>query len=255
MKIKKVKLNENFLSVPIAHRGLHSKDICENSMKSFMLAKEKKVAIEIDIHCLTDGKFAVFHDKNLKRITGNDIMISTLSSSELSNYKLWDGQSIPLLEDVLNEISGEVPLLIELKPENGFKNKDVKPFLEILKTYNHNDMVALQTFNPFLIKELKKQTSDFAVGILSSHELGKMSKIKNFFYRTVPLFEIFDFDFVSYDIRFLPNKTIDNLKKKNYQLLAWCIDSNEKLEKAKVLADNIIFEKLDVSDSLYFNKQ
>ena len=75
MKIKKVNLNNNFLSVPIAHRGLHSDTVAENSMKSFILAKEKNIAIEIDIHRLADGKFVVFHDKNLKRVAGEDIML------------------------------------------------------------------------------------------------------------------------------------------------------------------------------------
>ena len=119
------KLNEYFLNLPIAHRGCHNKEISENSLESFKIAKNLKIAIEIDIHKLKDGNFAVFHDKNLKRMTGNDVLISSLTSQELQNYKLWDNQKIPLLSDVLELINGEVPLLIELKPEDDFNKKDI----------------------------------------------------------------------------------------------------------------------------------
>ena len=103
MKYKTLQLNDNFLAVPICHRGLHSSSISENSMEAFKLAKEKGFAIELDIHKLSDGNFAVFHDKNMKRMTDFDIDIESLTIDKLKQIKLQDGQRVPLFEQVLEE--------------------------------------------------------------------------------------------------------------------------------------------------------
>lgn len=244
MKFKFNDLNKNFLSYKIAHRGLHSDKIAENSMKAFKLAKENNFAIELDIHRLHSGEFAVFHDKNLRRVTGKDVFIENLTCDELSEYKLWDGQTIPILEEVLNEIDGTVPILIELKPEDGFKEKDIVPLLTLLRQYGHDDKIALQTFNPLIIRKIKKLTQDYSVGLLSSYNLGKMNKLKNYIAKSLLLFDYSKADFISYDINYLPNKYVSKYQKKRKKVLAWCINNEEKLKKAEKFADNIIFENL-----------
>ena len=246
MKFQFVDLNENFLSYKIAHRGLHSDSVCENSMEAFKLAKENGYAIELDIHRTISGEFVVFHDKNLKRLTGQDAVIEQLSHDELKNIKLWDGQNIPTLDDVLTEVNGKVPILIELKPENGFDKSGIKPLLEILKNYGHDDKIALQTFNPLIIRKLKKQTSAYSVGLLSSFKLGKMSKIKNYIAKSLMLFGYSKADFVSYDINFLPNKYVSKIRKKCRKVLTWVVNDPKKLELAEKFANNIIFENLKV---------
>ena len=254
MKAKFVPLNKNFIDYPIAHRGLHSSTISENSMLAFSQAIEANVAIEIDVHRLSDGNFAVCHDKNLKRVTGEGVLLSTLTKETLNSYKLKDGQSIPLLEDVLSLINGRVPLLVELKPENGFKKCDVEPLLNILYRYNHNDKIALQTFNPFLVRDVKKKTSIFSVGLLCSYDLGKMPKLENYIAKSLKLFNYSKADFISYDINYLPNKYVNKFKNKGTTILTWVVNSNEKLIKAKEVADNIIFENLDTKSILNNNR-
>ena len=246
MKHKPIKFNDNFLKIPIAHRGLHSKTIAENSIKSFELAIDNGFAIEIDIHKLADGKFAVFHDKNLKRVAGNDELIENLSSNKLNNFKLWDGQNIPLLEDVLNLVSGQVPLLIELKPEDGFNKKDLPALFEILDNYGHYDKIAIQSFNPFIIKNVKKLRPDVVAGILASYNLKNIKGIKRYVAKSLMLFGFVKADFVSYDINFLPNKYVDKKKKKGINILAWVVNTKEKLELAKTTSDNVIFENMEI---------
>ncbi|MEF3692634.1 MAG: glycerophosphodiester phosphodiesterase family protein, partial [Acholeplasmataceae bacterium] len=57
----------------IAHRGYSSK-APENTVPSFTLAGEKQrfYGIECDLYTTKDGQFVVFHDENLKRMTGVD---------------------------------------------------------------------------------------------------------------------------------------------------------------------------------------
>ena len=53
-------------------------------------------------------------------------------------------------------------------------------------------------------------------------------------------------DFVSYDITYLPNKYVLKKRKQGYQVLTWTVRSLEAAEKAKTVADNIIFEGIKV---------
>ena len=45
-----VSLPKAFLLRPIAHRGLHSAQVSENSLAAFRLAVEMNYAVELDIH-------------------------------------------------------------------------------------------------------------------------------------------------------------------------------------------------------------
>lgn len=51
-------------------------------------------------------------------------------------------------------------------------------------------------------------------------------------------------DFISYDIRALPNRKVERLRKHKL-VLGWTINSKEKLEKAKKYCDNYIFENME----------
>ena len=63
----------NYKNKIIAHRGIHDNEkIPENSLKAFKLTMDKNIPIELDIHLTKDNEFIVFHDDNLKRMTGID---------------------------------------------------------------------------------------------------------------------------------------------------------------------------------------
>ena len=97
------------------HRGLHTKVITENTLLSFIKAMECGYTIELDIHILKDETIVVFHDYNLKRLTGVNKIIEKLTFPQLSKYKIKDKYQIPTLKQVMNIINGKVPLLIEIK--------------------------------------------------------------------------------------------------------------------------------------------
>ncbi|MDR0831933.1 MAG: hypothetical protein LBM99_03435, partial [Bacillales bacterium] len=71
----------------IAHRGLHNQNIekdknkllPENSLGAFQEAINKNYLIELDVHLLKDGTVVVFHDFNLKRMCGVDLIIEDLT--------------------------------------------------------------------------------------------------------------------------------------------------------------------------------
>lgn len=247
MKVKRIPLNENFINYRIAHRGLHSENIAENSLSAFKAAIDKNYAIEIDVHLTTDGELAVVHDSNLKRVTGADVAVETLSSAELEKYPLLTGgEKIPLFRDVLALVDGKVPLLIELKFENNvFDYRQADALLKQLEDYKYKDMIALQSFQPFAVKYLKEHTGEYAAGYLCSYRLGNLSKFKTYILRSLKLYGYMHADFISYDIDFLPNKYVTKKRKKGVQVLAWTINTRDKAEKAKTVADNFIFENVN----------
>ena len=55
-----------------AHRGLHcsADSVPENSLAAFRRAIRHGYGAELDVHLLRDGTLAVFHDSDLKRMTG-----------------------------------------------------------------------------------------------------------------------------------------------------------------------------------------
>ena len=151
----------------IAHRGLHNENIPENSIKAFNKAIEKKYIIELDVHLLKDGNVVVFHDDNLKRMTGIDKLIKNTTYDEIKNLKLINSnEHIPLFTDVLKLINGSVPLLIELKYDTKIGLLEEK-VISILKDYK--GLYAIQSFNPFSLIYLKKHCKNIPRGQLVSN--------------------------------------------------------------------------------------
>ena len=74
--------NESLLC-DYAHRGLHGRGVPENSLKAFELACEAGKGIELDVQLSRDGEVMVFHDYNLKRMTGRDSLLSDMDAEEL----------------------------------------------------------------------------------------------------------------------------------------------------------------------------
>ncbi|MDD3958544.1 MAG: glycerophosphodiester phosphodiesterase family protein, partial [Candidatus Izemoplasmatales bacterium] len=105
-------------TTPIAHRGLHSEDKTtpENSLAAFEAAMNQGYPIELDINILKDDTVIVFHDKDLKRMTGDARMLKDVDYADIQNLKLLKTrEKITTLDDVLALVGGKDPLLIELK--------------------------------------------------------------------------------------------------------------------------------------------
>ena len=95
----------------IAHRGAHNinKGIPENSINAFKEAIKNNYIIELDIHLLKDNNIVVFHDDDLKRMTGVDKKLKDTTYEEIKDLKLQNTDNyIPLFKDVLDLINGKI---------------------------------------------------------------------------------------------------------------------------------------------------
>ena len=68
-----------------------------------------------------DGEAVVFHDYGLDRLTAKSGPITARTASEAKAIPLTeaDGDTIPSLDDILFLVDGRVPLLIEIKDQDG----------------------------------------------------------------------------------------------------------------------------------------
>ena len=151
----------------IAHRGLHSANTIENTIPAFIKAMDKGYIIELDIHILKDNTIVVYHDFDLKRLTGVNKVIEKLTYPQLSKIKIKKKYQIPTLKQVMNIINGKVPLLIEIKTVE----KNIKFFEELIKLLdNYSGLFALQSINPFVI-EWFYQNKKYPLGLIIFNEI------------------------------------------------------------------------------------
>ena len=163
------KTAEVFYGLYCAHRGLHTEDqaIPENSLSSFVAAREAGYGVELDVQMTKDEKIIVFHDYDLKRTCGVDKMIHDLTYSELSEYTLFEtDEKIPLLSEAL-EVLGEAPVVVELKPAGRKKNKlFCKNTLDVLR--KDGNIWCMESFDPRIVGWFRKNAPDVLRGQLSS---------------------------------------------------------------------------------------
>lgn len=250
-----MKFNHPIFKTPIAHRGLHNEFDDENSLGAFKNAVKEGYGIELDVHLMKDGNLVVVHDVNLKRVTGIDQDVTSLTKDELKNYPLLKSKTPPpLLKDVLKMVDGKVPLMIELKIENEFNEEFPKVLLELLASYPHKESVALQSFNPYAMKWLRlNQTYPYILGQLASDELPGQSKLVLFMFRHLFVLNVSKPDFLNQDVLYIKKRKIARLRRK-MGVIAWTIDSKEKLKTAEKYADNIVFEHLNLKERKNVNE-
>ena len=148
----------------IAHRGMFdNKKIPENSLKSFQKALDKNIPIELDVQLTSDNQLVVFHDKTLDRMTNHQGVIQEKTYEEIKDYYLLDTkEKIPTLEEVLKLVKGRVLLDIEVK-DTKRKKETCTLLLKILEGYSN---YIIKSFNPVIVKTIKKMNKDIEVGLL-----------------------------------------------------------------------------------------
>lgn len=230
---------ESFLTQKMyAHRGLWNKECPENSLSAFKNAIQNGYAIELDVNPIEDGTPVVFHDSKMSRMTGTDGYIQNLTKEELETITLLDSdEKIPTLEEVLKLVNGKTPLLIEIKNQEKVGEFE-RRVLDLLKNYKGE--YAIQSFNPYTLKWFYEHAPKIWRGQLASYFKGeKLSLVKKLVLRRLGMKKYTHQNFVSYDLKNLPNKFT---KKLDEPLLAWTIKKQEDYIKAIQYSDNVIFE-------------
>ncbi len=158
----------------IAHRGA-SYDAPENTLASVNLAWRKGApAVEIDVRLSADGEVVVLHDFNTKELFGRDREVKDQTASELRELdagrhkgKQWEGERIPLLDEVLATVPAGGVLFVEIKVGPEIIPALAKPFA---RSGLRSEQIAMISFNWETISVAKQAFPYHCVYALSSFE-------------------------------------------------------------------------------------
>jgi glycerophosphoryl diester phosphodiesterase len=229
---------------PIAHRGLHTESIPENSLGAFRNAIEADYAVELDVRLSADGVPVVFHDASLERLVGRNDTVAGLGWDDLAECTLGaTDEPIPRLEDALETIAGEVPVLVEIKSEGrpGMLESSVADRID-----DYGGEFAVQSFNPLTVAWFRRHRPDWSRGQLAGfledvETVGRVQRaiqkrlLTNWYSRP---------DFIGYEHRRLPYWPVRWHRKLGTPVLAWTIRSHEDRSRVAEYADNVIFEEI-----------
>lgn len=230
----------------IAHRGLFDNDsqAPENSMAAFARAVEAGFGIELDVQRTKDGQLVIFHDMDMKRMTGKDWILTEHTYEEIASCTLGESEErIPLFQDVLQLVSGKVPMVIEIKV--GLKFLDTtRAVAAMLRDYK--GIYCIECFNPLALIWYRKVEPSVIRGQLSMDFRNEPSEIPRWV-KFVLTHLLLNFltkpDFIAYNFK--------DQKKSGFRLCrklfgvttaVWTIKSEQELRKARNKFDFFIFD-------------
>ena len=245
-----MRLPAPFLDRPLAHRGLHdrARGIIENSRDAFEAAIAQGFGIECDLQLSSDGEAMVFHDYDLQRLTGLTGPIQGHDAVALGRMTLTGGTStIETLPAILELVAGQVPLLIELKDQDGGMGPRIGKLeaqtAKALEGYQGD--LAVMSFNPHSTARMKALLPQVACGIVtSSYDPDKWPLPKDTcaHLREIPDYETSGASFISHEVSDLDRPRVAALKAAGANILCWTVRSQAMAEEAMRIAQNITFE-------------
>ena len=223
----------------IAHRGLHkNKMIPENSMLAFKAAIEKNYAIEFDINITKDNQIVVFHDDDLNRLCNKKENIEDVSYDFLKDLNLYESnEKIPLLKELLDQVAGKIPLIIEIK-----KHKNIglleNILLEMLKEYKGEYFIC--SFEKDILLWLEKNKPKEIRGLIFESLPIKFKKYEKIAF----LYKYFKSkaDFISLEDKLIDSSIYDFCKKKELDILVWTIKDKKSFQNIDKKVSAVIFE-------------
>ena len=205
----------------IAYRGIYNNiTIYENSLESIMYAVKNNLSVSIDVRYTSD-EIIVFSDKDGTRLLKLKDNINTLSKEELDYIS---GYNIPNLIDVLNNIDGKVPVVINIYDNDKvFRNKLSK----ILDNYKGKFLILSDDID--VIKHYKKK-----------YVVGLNIEDKNIKY----LDRNYDVDVINVKYNMLEKREI-NILKDDYYVIGSVINNRKDAEYYIKIFNNLIIDNIE----------
>ena len=242
-------LHPDFLTRPLAHRGLHGPGVPENSLAAARAAIAAGYGIECDIQPDATGRPLVFHDYDLRRLTGATGVIGAQSPEAIAALRLRAaGEPIPTLDELLAEVAGRVPLLIEIKDQDGGLGPAMGdlPARVASALRDYRGPVAVMSFNPEAVVQFRAAGGTAPVGLTScAFPAEDWPGVPP--ERRAHLAALQDIDrtgaaFVSHDHRDLANPAVARARASGLAVLCWTVRSAVEEAFAREIAQNITFE-------------
>jgi len=215
-----LKLRKNMV---FAHRGLHNKEVKENTLASFRRAIENGYGIELDVRMTRDKVLIAFHDSTFNGVKIEDTYLSDLDT---------DTPTIKETLELIEKMNGVV--LLEVK-----KSRHIKELREsLMKQIKYvNINFAIISFNPRTVRWFKKNGCIVGQSIEDCNMPRRLKQVS-----INASIKISDPDFLVVEKTLLQNSEIKKLREK-LKIISWTIQSESEKKEALSLSDNIIFDE------------
>lgn len=251
----------------IIHRGMLKKGSRPHTQKSIYECINTQLPIEVDLLPIIDGTETVLVGRSdeLFSYNGKTISLADCSASDIRKINRNQNEDrIITLNELLNMVSGKIPVLLEIKSNKTPLDKETNQFIETIintvsdylmrcssffsnqtRSYSHG--IAIHSSNPYVLKRIKEINCMIPCGIIST-DFSKIAPDANpdfiELHRNKRFLEIITPDFISYDVRYLNNGIANQIKKDfNIPLLVWTVRNEEdQLDAEDYKCDNIIIE-------------
>lgn len=221
----------------IAHRG-DSSHAPENTLPAFVYAIQNGAdCIEMDIRCTRDGVPVVFHDANLRRLTGVDRFVADLDCMDFLASPLALSASFPdypritpcTLEDALLLCSNRHGLCLHLELKvTGIEKKVVS----LMQKYDSVSSYEISSANPDVLKHILLLAPDTETFLL----LSSVDDIKD--YLCDPPEYI---DGISVRSLYVTSFLISIAEKRGHTVYAWTVNNAFELHRlSRLCVDGII---------------
>ena len=238
-----------------AHRGLWNtndpgeQNRPENSLAAFRAAVDKGYGIELDVHRTKDGALVVHHDDSLKRMTGVDIRIADSTLADVRACKLPNGEPIPTYDEVLDVVAGRIPMVVEVKVEQGNHAELCRAVNERMQRYT--GPWCLESFSPSAVKWFRLNAPEVIRGQLAFDHAGQ-GKTAFLFLRNLGIATMLQNwyarpDFIAFEAKSVKwhSLPIHLLRLMKPWFVAWTVRSQADMDKYRKNWDLQIFERFE----------
>ena len=215
-----------------AHRGFHSAGVPENSLAAFRAAIRIGAGIECDIRLSADGEAMIFHDHDLARLCGESLAFASLPPATLaSKHLLRTGERIPRLAELLTLSARRVPLLLELKTEQGNAGRLCAAVSRAIG--GSGSRIGVMSFDPGVGAWFRRHRPDVRRGLVLSERdggLGRWLKVA----RAGP-------QFLAVELPELSGEWVRRARGRG-PVYAWTVRTRSEAAQVAVQADAAIWE-------------
>ena len=164
----------NSIPLIIAHRG-DSANAPENTLSAFRLALANGAdGIELDVMLSADQKLVVIHDDTLVRTTNGQGQVGKTPSAALRELDAgswfkpeFQGEPIPLLDEVFAELGGKFLINVELKNYKTPKDQLPELVVALIKKHGLGESVLISSFNARNLPRAKALAPEIRTGLLT----------------------------------------------------------------------------------------
>lgn len=236
---------------PIAHRALHdrSKGRIENTIAAVTAAIDRRFSIEVDLQLTADEQIVVFHDDTLDRLTETTGRVERLNLSAIRAARLRDSNDrIPTLDELLEEVAGRVPLVIELKSR---WNGDRRLEREVATTLaDYSGPVAVMSFDPASMRAMRYLLPHLPRGLVADRfDTADWAAIPAYYRLALRHLLAASYvlpQFIAYGVHALPaNAPLLIRHVFGLPLLTWTVRTADDRALAERWANQMIFEGFD----------